>query len=314
MILDIIIMTTRKNLEMLKIMLPFVRQNIINGGNIYVVSQQCIKDEIDALSDCFYVDEDNVYPGLTYRQVASLMEEICGNSSKTGWYFQQFLKLAWAFKCKTKNYIVIDADTIPLAPLCFIDSSGKFVFTKKIEYNKPYFDTIEELFNNKVSRVVDFSFVSEHMIFSVDHVKEMLALINDNEGLIGSSFYEKILRATGKAHLLVSGFSEFETYGNFMMSFYPQECNTHSYRTQREAVYVLGSKPTKAQLEWASQSYDIISIEVANYGPTLFTLFSSMSLVRNILSMRTLCKLRFRLRRLYRRLLKKPDFVLEENI
>lgn len=314
MLPDIIIMATRKNLEVLRIMLPFVRQNIIDGGNIYIVSQKSIKDEIDALSDCFYVDEDTVYPGLTYRQVASLMEEICGDSSKTGWYFQQFLKLAWAFRCKTKDYIVIDADTIPLAPLCFTDQSGKYIFTKKVEYNKPYFDTIEKLFDGKVSRVVDFSFVAEHMIFSVDHVMEMLALINENLQLSGNSFYEKILRATGKDRLLVSGFSEFETYGNFMMSYYPQECNTHSYRTQREAVYVLGSKPTKAQLEWTSKSYDIISIEVANYGPTPFTILSSISLVRNILSVRSLCKLRFRLRRLYRKLLRKPDFVLEENI
>jgi len=310
---DVIILTTKKNLAVLRIALPYIRKNIVNGGNIYVIASVAIQSEINAINDCSFVNEDEVYPGLTYSKVASLMKEICGSSDKCGWYFQQFLKLAWSYKCKTDHYIVIDADTIPMTPIQFQDSEGMNIFTQKTEYNQPYFDTINKLFSGKVTRCVDFSFVAEHMIFSVHHMCEMINLINGNHSIEGDSFYAKILYAVGQ-NLLVSGFSEFETYGNFMMTFYPQECRTKIYRTQREAVYVLGSKPTRKQLEWASKSYDIISIEVNDYGPTIFTILSSISIVRQIITMKTLCKLRFNLRKKYRKLVCKPDFVIEENL
>lgn len=314
MLSDIIILVTKKNVDILKTMLPYVRRNIKEGGDIYVISKTEIEETINSIEGCRFVDEDDVFPGLTYERVSTLISAIGGDPKKTGWYLQQFLKLAWCYKSASNDYIVFDADTIPLSPLSFIDVDGKYVFTKKTEYNKPYFDTINNLFNGRVARCSDFSFVAEHMIFSVQYVKEMIVMIDNNDALIGDSFFEKIIFAVGKEHLMVSGFSEFETYGNYMMTFHPQLCTVKSYRTQREAVYVIGSNPSKKQLDWAAKSYDIISIEVNNYGPTVFTVSSSIPLVRMVCSMRTLCKARFVIRRIYRRLFGKEDFVLEENL
>lgn len=310
---DIIILVTKKNMGVLKIMLPYCRRNIVDFGQLRIISSKENADLINSICPDSFVDEDNVYPGLTFSSVREIIQDKGGDTSKTGWYFQQFLKLAWAHQCQDKDYITIDADTIPLSPIPFVNGEGKYVFTKKTEYNKPYFDTIEKLFEGDVKRVGDFSFVAEHMIFSVEIVKEMLDKIMSNKNLKGNSFYEKIMDATGAENLRVSGFSEFETYGNYIFTYYPDKCVTKTYRTQREAVYILGSVPNKAQLEWAHGSYDIISIEVNNYGPTPVTLLTKVALFRKLISMRALSKMRFILRSRYRKILNKKDFVIEEN-
>ena len=312
--IDVIILVTKKNLDVLKIMLPYCNSNIINMGQLRIISRKDNEAEINRICPGSFYDEDTVYPGLTYSHIQEIIEKLGGDICKTGWYFQQFLKLAWAYQYDEDDYIVIDADTIPLSELSFIDPNEKYVFTKKTEYNKPYFDTIDNLFGGKVKRVGNYSFVAEHMIFSSLIVKEMLNQIMNNTNLSGDSFFEKILVAVGAHNLKESGFSEFETYGNYIMTYYPEKCVIRSYRTQREAVYILGDSPSPAQLKWASESYDIISIEVPGYGPTIITLLTKCSLFRAIFSMKNLSKCRFLLRRQYRRLFGKKDFVIEENL
>jgi hypothetical protein len=295
--IDVIILVTKKNLDVLKIMLPYCNRNILNKGQLRIISKKDNEAEINSICPGSFYDEDTVLPGLTYLHVQEIIEKLGGDIGKTGWYFQQFLKLAWAYQYVEDDYIVIDADTIPLSELSFIDSNGKYIFTKKTEFNKPYFDTIENLFCGKVKRVGNYSFVAEHMIFSSLIVKEMLNQIMNNTTLCGDNFYEKILEAVGAQNLKQSGFSEFETYGNYIMTYYPEKCVIKSYRTQREAVYILGDSPSDAQLKWANESYDIISIEVPGYGPTIITLLTKSPLFRAIFSMRNLSRFRYLLRR-----------------
>ena len=232
---------------------------------------------------------------------------------RAGWYLQQLLKLSWAYKTEDPYYIVIDADTIPLNHLDFVTEDGRFLFTRKIEYNKPYFDTIETLFDGNLKRIVDFSFIAEHMVFSTNHVKHMLSMIEENNKIKGKKFWEKILYSINPKDIEKSGFSEFETYGNFMFKYYPELVEPRKIRTEREAVYLIGSSPSKKILDWASRDYDVISIESLDYKKTLITSLSSMSLIRRLLHLRTIAKWRRKIRSIYRKLLRKADFKFEDS-
>lgn len=290
--------------------MPFYQKNL-NAKSIFVIAPKKIESEIKKIPGTLFIDEDTVYPELSYKSVSDIFCNICGDSSKTGWYLQQFLKLAWAYHCDDKYYVVIDADTFPLNPVPFIDENGKYLFTKKIEYNKPYFDTIKKLFNGEIKREGNFSFISENMIFDCDYVKEMLNKIENNCQLQGNNFFEKIIYAINPCDVLQSGFSEFETYGNYMLATHPDRCAMRTLRTQREAVYILGSCPTSQQFLWAAKDYDIISIEVPTYKSTIMTLLAKRKFIQIRIRFRTLVSLRARTRTIYRKIIGKNDFRFE---
>lgn len=301
---DVVILATQKNLRTLERTIPYVKKNI-PCNSIYIIASKEIQSDINKIRDVKFVDEDLVYDGMSFEKIGNIIEELTGKRKKVGWYFQQFLKLAWTYHCKDKYYVVIDSDTYPLNKIEFVNN-GKYLFTKKIEYNKPYFDTIETLFDGQIKRVGNFSFVAEHMPFDCMIVKEMLDKIEKKYA--NMPFYEAILRTINVEDLEKSGFSEFETYGSYIMTLYPEKVELRKLRTLREAAYTLGGMPSNEKLEWASEDFDIISIEVPDYGNTIFTWLGSLKFVRNIIHYRTLAKCRARIRTLYRRIIKKRDF------
>lgn len=310
---DVIILATKKNIEMLKIMVPYCITNL-QCKNVIVIANKRDFEAIKNVTNIVVYDEDEVLDGLSYENLDGIIKGITSEKVRVGWYLQQFLKLAWAYKCDDEKYIVIDADTIPLNPIFFEDAEGKDLFTEKVEYNKPYFDTIDTLFQKRIRKQISGSFVAEHMLFRKSYVIEMLDEIMKNEAISGDSFYEKIIHSIEPNNLPASGFSEFETYGNYVFTYHENEVRLRKLRTQREAVYLIGSRPRTKVLSWAARDYDLISIEVNDYKNTLFTILSRCELFRKYVKMREIAKYRSKLRSLYRKLTGKKDFKYEENI
>src|SRR6266487_785735 len=93
-----------------------------------------------------------------------------------GWYFQQLLKLQYAFVEPADDYYLIwDADTVPLRSLRFFDSAGRMLLTKATEYHAPYFETYRRLLGEDPKR--EFSFISQHMLVQKSVAREMLSRI-----------------------------------------------------------------------------------------------------------------------------------------
>lgn len=307
---DLVVMATRKNLSILKIAMPFYKENL-DFKTLFVVSPSCLQEEIEKIKDLVFVDEDSVFPGLSFEKIQNQIERISGEKKRAGWYLQQFLKLAWAYRCDDEYYVVIDSDTIPLNHIDFINNEGKYLFTSKIEYNMPYFETLNTLFSGAIKRVVNFSFIAENMIFDTKYVKEMLKQIESNLKLDGNYFFEKIIYAINPQYLLKSGFSEFETYGNYMAEKHKELMEIRTIRTCREAVYILGSMPTVRQLLWAKKDYDLISIELTEYMPTFVTKLACNKFVMEHINMKAFVYMRTKIRTLYRRIVGKKDFRFE---
>ena len=117
------------------------------------------------------------------------------------------------------------------------------------------------MFAGEVKRFGDFSFICENMIMKTVFVKEMLDVIMNQPGLEGESFWERILNAVSDDNLLESGFSEFETYGNYVMRYHPDTYNLRTLRGLRKGAEYFGMEPDKNELLWASKSYDTIAFE-----------------------------------------------------
>src|ERR1700679_2147205 len=108
---------------------------------LYVIapSQDCKKMRGRLGQQAQIIAEDEFIPGMNIPQLRQLA--MFGFPKNAGWYFQQFLKLQFAFVEPADDfYLIWDADTIPLRPMRFFDSSGRMLLTKAMEYHTPYFE------------------------------------------------------------------------------------------------------------------------------------------------------------------------------
>ncbi|MBB3187201.1 hypothetical protein [Microbacter margulisiae] len=186
-----------------------------------------------SINNVIVLDEDKLVPGLTFGEIKKMIENHLNPPYNIGWYFQQFMKLGFALTPYPKeNYLVWDADTIPVNFIRFKDESSLF-FTKTSEYHKPYFDTIYHILG--LEKTNDYSFIAEHMIFNVPIVKSMISDI-ERFNVLGEVWYEKIINAVDKDQ--PNGFSEFETYGTYVLNYYPLIYKIQSLKTYRHAGLV----------------------------------------------------------------------------
>jgi hypothetical protein len=133
---------------------------------------------------------------------------------RSGWYFQQFVKWAVRLESETDDYVVVDADTIFLAPTT-LRLGDKYVFYRTNQWHKPYFDTFEKLLRFRPER--DASYIANFMIFNRQLLDELIRSIQKNEG--NEIWHRRILAAIDPKEL--SSFSEYETYGYYLNHFHP---------------------------------------------------------------------------------------------
>lgn len=259
--IELIIPHIAKKNELLKINLAYIQKNI-QPKTIYILTKKETMNELQYLQTktIQIIDEDTIIKNLTLKNVENLLKKYYLPIESAGWYFQQFLKLAWGLKKNsTEYYISWDSDTIPIRPITFFCKEGKPLFTKKTEYNIAYFETIYHLLNLK--KITDFSFIAENMIFNSSIIKKLIGEVEKNEKIKGKTFYEKIIAAVSQSSNPIRGFSEFETYGTYVMTYFPTMYNLKESKGFRNGAKFFGTHPSKADLMRFSQKYEIVSFE-----------------------------------------------------
>ena len=109
-----------------------------------------------------------------------------------------------------------------------------------------------------IHKAVDFSFVTENMMIEIAKMQELIELI---ESTRKKPFWEAILEHINPQDLMHSGFSEFETYGNFIALAYPNTFHITQRKRDRYAKEFIGENPSIELLQWYSRSYEVIGLE-----------------------------------------------------
>lgn len=204
------------------------------------------------------LNEDKVCEGITFQKVSEYLKNKIDNTSRTGWYFQQFIKLGISKNTTiTSNYLVWDADAVVLKQMNFINDKKQIFITKSDEHHQPYFNTLEKLIN--IKKQVKFSFISEHMIFNKECVVNLINIISKKDAM--KIWWEIILDTIEVKHLNKSGFSEYETYGNYLMSTSPSLLKIRFLPNFRSGKELLGEDPSRFLLKLLSIEYYYISFE-----------------------------------------------------
>ena len=231
----------------------------LNFSNIILIGDSNINEKL-SLNDTSisFIPEDNLVPKNMINEF--LMKMRAMNTSRDGWYEQQFLKMAYSKICQKEYYLVWDIDTIPIRPINMFEMNHP-IFDMKTEHHIPYFDTIENLFpgikyNNK-------SYISEHMLIKTKLMRKLLFDIEENYRLPGKLFWEKILMAIEIEDINLSGFSEYETYGSYVDSKYPNYYYHRNWFSKRDTSTFFNTSENlnENDIKWLSQDYHALSFE-----------------------------------------------------
>lgn len=209
------------------------------------------------------IDEGSVIPGIDAKSLAQFLLEQNSNSKRAGWYLQQFLKMGICnFVDIADHYLIWDADTVLLKPVDFF-ANGKILINPATEYHAPYFETYRKILG--MERLSPVSFISEHMMIKTSFMKELIVAIE-----LQTSSYAfwvwKILHAIPREHLSSSGFSEYETYGNFVLNKYPDAIDFRPLSSCRFGAKQFGISPNRFDLFRLSSCYAYASFETWNCG------------------------------------------------
>lgn len=262
---DVIIPVASKDLSFVFKTIELINCNLEGVSQIFIITNKKhfrkLNNKIS--NNCVLLDEDILINELSYYQVQTYIRSVSPKSVNcTGWYFQQFLKYAFGLSkyCNSEYYLSWDADTLPLHKLSFF-SDNHPLFTRKNEYHEPYFITLKKLLN--LTKVVDYSFIAEHMLFKTDIVKDMIYNIS-NANVKGDTWVQKIINACSFEEGKYAFFSEFETYGTYCVVKYPDLYKVRQLNTFRAAGLIRGRYINRNLLEKLSMDLDIASFEASH--------------------------------------------------
>ena len=240
-------------------------EKYLNPKHIIIVADKAVKEVIDSKNmRVSYIEENSIYPGMTLEAIRKIISDMTGNKedavNRAGWYFQQFIKMAYAYRCEDENYLVWDADTIPIHAVSMYSQERKKVFDVRTEYCKAYFRTLNRLFP-ELKKENNYSFISEHMIIDTVIMKELIEKIESNRLLSGNSFWKKILNAIEMDDIAGSGFSEFETYGTYVEKYYPSVYSVRRWKSLREGTIFYKDGISVKTMEYLAREFDAVSFE-----------------------------------------------------
>ncbi len=163
--------------------------------------------------------------------------------------------------CEGDYYMSWDGDTVPCKCFSMFNESGVPFLDLKHEYNELYFTTMGRLVPG-LKKFIEASFISEHMLFNRDIMKQLILKIESNDGIPGTRFYEKIINCIPLEDIQENGFSEFETYGSFVCLTSPAAYRLrewHSFRLAGE--FFDPDTISDDDYEWLSRDFDAVSFE-----------------------------------------------------
>ncbi len=219
--IDILIPTIDKDLDLLEQVIVAAKENIKHPiKHIFIISKNndTIK-KIVSKHSCVFIDENTLLP-ISKESISYTVN----GKDRSGWLFQQLLKLSGDKISTQEHFLVLDSDTIFIRPKIFIHR-GKMIFDHSEEYHFPYHHVYSQIMQMETQSFL--SFISHYMILSKRYLEEMKQYIETKNGQV---WINTILTNTNYNE--VSGFSEYETYGNYMLTF-------HRKKMKREFWYNL---------------------------------------------------------------------------
>jgi hypothetical protein len=245
--IDVLIPAIEKDLGTLPYVIDSVRSMVKHPiGRIMIVSPNTERmKRLCKQKGCTFINESTVLPitkkNINYRST---------KWERSGWLYQQLLKLGGDALSSQKYYLVIDADTVLIRPHVFRTTGGRTVFYCRKWSQPEYFITYRKLLGQKAGS--PSSFVTHYMLFERSKVRKLKKIIAARHQ---TTWYGAIIRSINKKKQF--GFSEFETYGNFLHAHYPGTLSRKP--ALNKSLHIKASRLSAAKRKRLSLKYRSIS-------------------------------------------------------
>ena len=215
--IDVVIPACEKDARTLDYVIDGIRENGKGIRRIIVVSDKPLTDKAE------WFDE-KLYP-FSKADINKILSDVVlkgkkYNGERTGWIFQQFLKLYALYVVPgiSDNVLVLDADTIFLRPVQFIDEQGVALYNVGEEHHKPYFVHAAKLLpKNKITKIFsNYSGICHHMLFQRHIMTDLFEEIENAHK--GMPLWEAMLINVDAEALKLSCMSEYEIYFNYIFA------------------------------------------------------------------------------------------------
>ncbi len=201
---------------------------MVRIGTIYVVSNpsETALQKFCSENNLVFINEATV---LGYGKEA--ITYTYNGMNRSGWLFQQLLKLSGDTFVTAPHYVIVDSDTLLLQPHYFFDK-GRVVFFENREWNQPYFTSFKRLFSENAPH--HLSLTSHMMLFTVKRLKEMKQEIEEKHGTSWDQAYIHACDTTSP-----SGISDYETYGQWLILRHRKEtvCKPFYNTSEKRSVF-----------------------------------------------------------------------------
>jgi hypothetical protein len=213
--IDVVIPCVDKDVDTLPYVIESVRTHIKHPINkIFIIAPKSkMILEVCKKKEVLFIDEDTV---LQIRK-KDIKYKVNG-TDRSGWLYQQLLKLGAISLTDMAHYLVLDADTVFISDQVF-EYKNLILLDCSDEHHRPYFDFIERTLDFETKCPV--SFVSHHSLIRKCLLQDLQKRL---ENKYNCFWYEAIINNIDQNQL--SSFSEYETYGHFI------------YKHHRSQVYV----------------------------------------------------------------------------
>ncbi len=205
---------SQKDFETLSYSIFFLRLNSINKiDNIYIVAKlNSVIIDFCKKNRLIFIDEDSVCE-IKLKDI----KYFYNNLDRSGWLFQQILKLNIHKIITNRYYLVLDSDTILTKKKIFLDQNN--IYLSVADWiHEPYFAFIKKALKldieNKISFVVHYMLFDKEILMDLETRTLELNKITLNELILKETDYNSI-----------SGFSEYELYGQFLYKYYKKSIN-----------------------------------------------------------------------------------------
>lgn len=224
-----------KDIETWKVSSKYILENIESKNYLLVVPD----DEVNVfrcVTDKRYsIVADSVYVGDLRKELLNYCSVKYEGTPRVGWYIQQFIKLAVLKESRSQeNYLIWDADTVPLKKLKFFDIDGSVHFYVGNEHHLPYFESIRKSLG--LEKLANCSFISQGFPCKGEWAESFFSQLEKRSG---KSWQQSIIESIDFNQLC--GFSEYETLGTYLLHNFSGKMKIHPGQWSRDGMEIIGN-------------------------------------------------------------------------
>jgi len=207
--IDVFIPIIKKDLFILPSVISSLKKVAHNINNVYIVSPA----EKEIINFC----KENHVKFIFEEEILSIKKADINYRPNTidrsGWLYQQLLKLSADIVCNSDYILLLDSDTVFLKKQVFINNNKIRLNYSKKEKHNPYIDFIYKIFPE--FSIFPYSFVTHHFFLEKNVLSEIKNSIKYRTNL---DWHLAIIDNIDYDEL--SSFSEYELLGNYYYNKY----------------------------------------------------------------------------------------------